>query len=192
MLCSRHGNRQCGTPDGSKLAPLLHERVHEAEAEEHALEGVGARAALEELAVLADGVERVAAAEVGTQARGWLVGHLDRVLQHADGEGGAGHGRHPEAEVGVRGGGRDALADFLQRRHPRRREVAVLQRAAPCVASRGILTSGMRVFVSIRTNAPAASARKKLPRTARGRGACAAQGNIPAAAPSCRRRGPPQ
>ena len=88
--------------------------------------GVRPLDALEELGV-GDRVGEVRAEQVGAQPLWRLVGHLDAVLEHRDGEVGRRRRREPQPEVGVRAVGREVLADLLERRHPRDGEVAVLE-----------------------------------------------------------------
>ena len=62
--------------ESSKLPPLLHQSVEEAEAEEQLAPGLGLVAALKE-ARIGDGVIEVGAEEVGSEALWRLIGHLD-------------------------------------------------------------------------------------------------------------------
>lgn len=69
----------------SKVPPLLHECVEEGEAKEQLLPDGLLAGAVEEGGV-GDGVAQVGAQQVGPQPLGRLVGHLQAVLQDADGE----------------------------------------------------------------------------------------------------------
>eukprot|EP00959_Pyramimonas_sp_CCMP1952_P450335 9429156-Pyramimonas_sp.AAC.1 len=73
------------------------------------------------------GLEHVWYLEVGADASGRLVGHLDAVLKHRHRKLRRRVGGHPQPEVGVHCVRLEALADTLQRGHPARRQVAVLQ-----------------------------------------------------------------
>lgn len=67
--------------------------------------------------------------DVGLEALGRLIGHLDRVLEHGDGKGGAGHRAQIEPKVVLHGVGLLGYlgGEGLERQHPRGGQVAVLQ-----------------------------------------------------------------
>ena len=50
---------------------------------------------------IGDGVAEVGANDVGLEALGWLVGHLDSILQHRDREVVTGIAGQPQPEVGM-------------------------------------------------------------------------------------------
>ena len=77
---------------------------------------------------IGDGIVKIGSQEVGSQAFGWLVGHLYAVLENWDRELVGGVAGEPEAElvVGVIGDN-NLLTDFLQPRHPAGGKMAVLE-----------------------------------------------------------------
>mmetsp|Transcript_5662 Transcript_5662/g.19199 ORF Transcript_5662/g.19199 Transcript_5662/m.19199 type:complete len:711 (+) Transcript_5662:204-2336(+) len=130
-----HGDLQVGVGElvldipaqGPELDALLHEGVEEAQPEEQLVELLRPLPrAVEELRVV-DGVVEVRLHDVCAEPLGRLVGHLDSVLQHGDGEVRARVRGEPQAEVGARVLRGDLLADALQGTHPADRQVAVLE-----------------------------------------------------------------
>jgi len=112
----------------AELAPLLDDSVHEGEREKHRAPG-GIRGARDRVQVVL-GEPRVRAVEAGADARGRLVGHLDRHVQQADREEGVRLGRDPAAELVVYllGLGGALLNDRrLELAHHLEAEVAVLE-----------------------------------------------------------------
>eukprot|EP00964_Phaeocystis_antarctica_P055484 scaffold32640_cov63-Phaeocystis_antarctica.AAC.2 len=114
--------------NGPVLAPLLDDGVEEAQPVDELLEGprVLAAAVVEKVHVV-DRVGEEGAEQVGAQPLGRLVGHLDAVLQDGHGELVRGPRGEPQPELGRGRVGVDVLADLLERGHPGRVEVAVLQ-----------------------------------------------------------------
>ena len=114
--------------NGPVLAPLLDDGVEEAQPVDELLEGprVLAAAVVEKLHVV-DRVGQERAEQVGAQPLRGLVGHLDAVLQDGHGELVRGPRGEPQPKLGRGRVGVDVLADLLERGHPGRVEMAVLQ-----------------------------------------------------------------
>ena len=65
---------------------------------------------------IGDGVAEVGANDVGLEALGWLVGHLDPILQHRHGEVVAGIASQPQPEIGMYGIGIHFLQSMIARK----------------------------------------------------------------------------
>mmetsp|Transcript_25027 Transcript_25027/g.54625 ORF Transcript_25027/g.54625 Transcript_25027/m.54625 type:complete len:201 (+) Transcript_25027:1527-2129(+) len=105
----------------AKLAPLLHDRVHEAEREEH---NTPLRLRIRVEHVLVD--PSIRALETSLDARRSLIGHLDRHLQQPNRELGMRLCRDPQTE-GVHNLGLELDQPLLHLDHEADAEVAVLE-----------------------------------------------------------------
>jgi hypothetical protein len=102
---------------------LLDDCMEEGQAKEQLAEGSRLVSAAQDLIIeLVEGVP-----QVGLEALGGLIGHLDAALQDADREGGRGHAGEPPPEVPVQLVWLHGLADAFQLSHPGHCQVAVLQ-----------------------------------------------------------------
>mmetsp|Transcript_24259 Transcript_24259/g.63632 ORF Transcript_24259/g.63632 Transcript_24259/m.63632 type:complete len:226 (-) Transcript_24259:2976-3653(-) len=114
-------------PKRPVAAPLLDESMEEAESHQHLSEGVLARFAF--TARLLEPVSlkgKISAEHVRLQTLGWLVGHLQTILEHANREVRGRHRSEPKPKSICHLVWLQLLHEHLQSRHPRRRQMTVL------------------------------------------------------------------
>jgi hypothetical protein len=83
----------------------------------------------------------IRSSDVLLETRWWLKSHLNRVLEHRDGESLGGHGSHPQSEVSVRLRGLKTINNCLKLRHETRSEMAIHEKCPSASASIVLNTS---------------------------------------------------